>query len=386
MKIAIIIDHIYNDVAGTEGQVVKLVCGLAEHHDIDLIFLRETPWSRDCAVKLPARVSTFALSSVVRPQFWLQLWRLWRHLRQSRPDVVHTFFPIANIVGVLCARWAGVRAIVSSRRDYGHWITPGYLKATRFANRFADAIITNSAQVKALTERVEGFDGRRIEVIPNGVDVDRFAVPRNEALKASLGIAPDRKVITLVANYRPIKRHDLLLDATAKLVQERPDVCLLFVGADNAAEPARDATLAHAKALGLQDRVYRAHAQGDVEQYLSFCDVGVNCSDSEGLSNAVIEYMCARVPVVVSEGGGNVDLVQNGVNGLSFAVGDAQGFYEQLRRLLEDAALRERCVASAYEMVHSQMSLKAVLARFESTYLDLIGKGRGKRGGRRDRR
>lgn len=378
MKLAIIIDHLYSDVAGTEGQVVKLVRGLAENHDIDLIFLRETPWTRESAGKLPARVKVFALSSVARPQFWLQLWQLWRYLRSIRPDVVHTFFPIANIVGVLCARLAGVRAIVTSRRDYGHWITPGYLAATKFANRFSDGIITNSSQVKELTERVEGFAPERIEVIPNGVDVDRFdGVQKNEALKASLGIPADHRVITLVANYRPIKRHDLLLDATAELIKVAPNVSLLFVGSDNEAEPARDKTLAYAQQIGLQSRVFCAHAQGNVEQYLSFVDIGVNCSDSEGLSNAVIEYMCARVPCVVSEGGGNVDLVQSGVNGLSFPVGDAQRFYEQLRLMLEDTPTRERCIANAYEMVHDQMSLKAVLGRFESYYYDLIRKGGG---------
>ena len=63
-------------------------------------------------------------------------------------------------------------SVIASRRDYGHWITPGYLRATRFANRFLDGIVTNAPQVREFTQRVEGVPRERIEVIYNGVDVE----------------------------------------------------------------------------------------------------------------------------------------------------------------------------------------------------------------------
>jgi glycosyltransferase involved in cell wall biosynthesis len=72
-------------------------------------------------------------------------------------------------------------------------------------------------------------------VIYNGVDIDALhRTGPNLALKAQLGIPAHHKVISLVANYRPIKRHDTLLHATKLLIDKHPDVSLLFVGANNA--------------------------------------------------------------------------------------------------------------------------------------------------------
>lgn len=373
MKIAIVIDHLTTEVAGTEGQVVKLIRGLAPQHEIHLIALRSTPWLDSPAARsLPCKVTVFDLRAVKTAAFWLQLRALFAFIRELRPDVVHSFFPIANIIGVIAARRAGVPVILSSRRDYGYWMTPRYLAATRFANRFLTGIVTNSPSVKELTIRAEGFDGSRIQVIYNGVDVGRFAgLQRDHALKAQLGIPAHWKVITLVANYRPIKRHDLLIDALARLAPSHPDACLLFIGEDSD-DGAQARTMALVEQRGLRDRVFTAHAKGDIERYLSIADIGVNCSDSEGLSNAVVEYMCAGVPSVVTRGGGNVDLVRDGINGLSCAVGDAAGLAACLARFLDDEALRSRCAQESLSWVSEEMSLPAIVRRFEACYAGLL--------------
>lgn len=371
MKLALIIDHLSSDLAGTEGQVVKLIRGLGPAHEIDLIVLRDSEWLQSAKAALPCAVEVIGLAGVTQRGFLPGLWRLVRFLRRRRPDVAHTFFPIANIVGVLGARLAGVRAVIASRRDYGHWITPGYLRATRFANRFLDGIVTNAPQVREFTERVEGVPRERIEVIYNGVDVEALRRPAPaSALKAKLGIPAHHKVITLVANYRPIKRHDTLLDAMGLLRDSHPDVSLLFIGADNVGEPALQAVLAHARKLGLTDRIYRAQAKGDIADYLSICDIGVNCSESEGLSNAIIEYLAAGVPCVASDGGGNRDLIQDGVDGLSFPVGDHQALARQLARLLDDEALRTSCAQAGLKKVRAEMALDVIIARFAKYYLD----------------
>lgn len=370
MKLTIIIDQIANDLGGTEGQIIKLLHGLGAKHDIDLIVFQHSEWLDKARAWLPCRVEFIELGGITKPRFYAGLWQLFRRLRQQRPDVVHTFFPIANVVGVLAARLAGVPRVLASRRDYGYWITPGYLKATRFANRYVDSIVANSPQVAAFTTRVEGVPATRVKVIYNGVDLDALHRPGpNLALKAQLGIPAHHKVISLVANYRPIKRHDTLLQATRLLLDRHPDVSLLFVGANNAADPCMDEVLALAQQLGLSDRVFRGHAKGDIAEYLSIMDIGVNCSESEGLSNAVIEYMAAQVASVVSNGGGNPDLIQDGVDGLVFPVGDAQALSDKLALLLADDALRTRYAQAGQDKVRREMALNVMLDRFEQHYL-----------------
>lgn len=374
MKLTIIIDQIANDLGGTEGQIVKLLQGLGAKHEIDLIIFQRSDWLEKARTWLPCKVEVIELGGITKPAFYLGLFKLYRHLRRNKPDVVHTFFPIANVVGVLMARLAGIKGVLGSRRDYGYWITPGYLKATQFANRFVDSIVANSPQVGSFTVRTEGVPAERVEVIYNGVDIDALhRTGPNLALKAQLGIPAHHKVISLVANYRPIKRHDTLLHATKLLIDKHPDVSLLFVGANNAADPCLDEVLALAKQLGLEDRVHRGHAKGDIAEYLSIMDIGCNCSESEGLSNAVIEYMAAGVASVVSNGGGNPDLVIDGVDGLVFPVADHVALARHLTNLLDDANLRARYAKAGQDKVQREMGLHVMLNRFEQHYKNVAG-------------
>lgn len=372
MKLTIILDHISSDRAGTEGQVVKLINGLRRNHDIELIVLRHSPWLDQARNTLPCKVTVFPIGGITKPQFFVGLFQLLRHLRRTKPDVAHTFFPISNIVGVICARLAGVHAVISSRRDYGHWITPSYLTATKFANRFLSGIVTNSDQVKEFTIRVEGVSPEKIKVIYNGVNVEdlRRSTPAIE-LKRKLGIPDHNKVISLVANFRPIKRHDTLLKAIHLLRDKHPDVSLLFVGVDNEAEPALQTIHKLVEQLDLKQNVFYAQATGNIADFLSIMDIGVNCSESEGLSNAIIEYMAAGVPCVVSDGGGNKDLISENVNGLTFPVGDHVTLSKKLARLLDDETSRRKFVEASLSMVLTEMSLAAMTLRFEQYYESL---------------
>lgn len=369
MKITFIIDHLFGDTAGTENQVVKLVRGLAPRHEVELICLRDSAWLEAQRGHMAAQLTVLKLRGITTPSFWGGLVALYKHLRRTKPDVVHTFFPVANIFGVLCAHHAGVGTVVASRRDYGHWMTPRYLAATRYANRRLQGIVTNSQQVKALTVRVEGVPAERIAVIPNGVDVAHLRRDGPDlVLKARLGLPAQARVVGLVANFRPVKRQDTLVDALALLRDTQPDLHVLFVGGDNADEPARDKVFTHARSLGLAERVHNAKADGNIADFLSVLDVGVNCSESEGLSNAVVEYMCAGVPCVISDGGGNRDLVQHEATGLLYPVGDAAALAAGLQRMLCDKALQQRCTAAALAMVGEKMALPAVLSQFEQAY------------------
>ena len=369
MKITFIVDHLTSDRAGTENQVMKLVRGLSGRNQIELIVLRESPWLEAERAKLSCSVTMFKIESVASGAFWGGLLKLRRHLHKTAPDVVHTFFPVANIFGVLCAHRARVPTIVASRRDYGHWMTPRYLRATRFANRYVHGIVTNSGQVKELTERVEGYPADCVAVIANGVDVAALRRrPQNLALKAETGLPADAVVVALVANFRPIKRHDTLVRALARLLPTRPNVYLLFIGGDNQDDPAKENVAALTRELGVDANVRYAHADGNIGEFLSFIDIGVNSSESEGLSNAVVEYMCAEVPCVISDGGGNRDLVEHERSGLLFPVGDDARLAAELGRMLDDAELRQRCTTRALGMVRDRMDLDAVVDQFENQY------------------
>lgn len=369
-SITFIIDHFEAELAGTERQLAGMIRALADRFDIDLVCLRDSEWLHGEGAALPCTTRVFQIDSVRRPVSYANIFRMVRYLRRRRPSVVHTFFPVGNIVGVLAAKLAGVPNVISSRRDYGEWMQPHYLAATRFANRFADSIITNSDQVKRLTERLEGVPGKKIDVVYNGIDVRAFArKPPHLELKRSLGIAEHHKVVGLIANYRPMKKQDTLVRAAELIVRRRDDISFVLVGRDAAPGEPRKAVQELAAQLGLQDRVRFAHADGNVADFLSILDVGVNCSEGEGLSNAIMEYMLYGIPCVVSTGGGNPDLIEDKVSGRTFAVGDHATLAESILDVLGDAAARDRYTHKAAQRVREDMSMETMVEHFSSIYL-----------------
>lgn len=376
VKVTFIIDHLYSSSAGTESQLVKLMNGLdPARFEARLVCFNESPWIEKNRGSLAGETAVLVINRMGRPGTYANFLRLVSLLRGQRPDVVHTFFPVANILGVLAARLAGVKRIVSSRRDLGIWMRKDYLWATRFANRFASRVAVNSTSVAELTRRVERVDDGRIELIYNGLDLGLFSgLTRDDRLKQELGIARENKVVGIVANYRPVKRHDIFVRAAQLVLQRRKDVDFLLVGQEEPTNPIQFRTEALARDLGIRERLHFAAGQKGVMRYLSIMDIGVNCSESEGFSNAVMEYMAAGVACVVSDGGGNPELVRAGERGAVFRVNDHEALAAEILRLCEDEPLRRRYVVAARLRMEREMSLAAMLKAHEALYLRLVGR------------
>jgi len=375
LRIAYVIDNIETGQAGTESQLLKLIRGLGPHNEIDLYCLGNSPWLRANEASLPCAVHAYAVRGRIGWQVLREISRLVRTMRSRRHDVVHTFFPVGNIVGVIAARLAGVRHIVSSRRDLGIWMNWRYLVATRLANRLVSRIIVNSKEVKRYTERIERFAGGRIEIVYNGVDVDAFRRARPDlALRRSLGLREESKVVGLIANFRRVKGQHTLVQAASETLQRRDDVEFLLVGGSVAEDGARyrEQTQELAQRLGVSDRVHFVNGSDQVASILSLLDVAVSCSEHEGLSNAVIEYMAAGVPCIVTAAGGNLDLVENEVTGLTFRYDDASALAQHIVRLLDNPADCERFSSNALARVQRLMSLDAMIAGNLGIYHQLV--------------
>jgi glycosyltransferase involved in cell wall biosynthesis len=372
MRITFIIDHLAHDLGGTENQLGKIIQGLSGEFEINLISLRSSEWLETRGQELGCRLNIFQIDNFKRLNTYRNFLRLIKHLRETKPDVVHTFFPVSNIMGVLAARLAGVHAIAASRRDYGEWMSRRYLLMSRFANYFVDRIVTNSDRVKLLTEQREKYPASKILVIYNGLALEAFhnRTPRLE-IRRALKIPDANKVIGLVANYRPMKRHETFIRAISEIVKKRNDIDFILIGCDSVPGEPQKAMEQLAVSLGLSQCVHFVHADGNVQDYLSILDVGVNCSEGEGLSNAIMEYMAAEVPCVVSDSGGNPDLITDGVNGCTFRLNDYHALAEKILYILKDDTSRQRFTQRAREKIHSEMSLPVMIGRFSEFYLSL---------------
>ena len=287
-------------------------------------------------LNIPEFRGTGLLSGLRRARAWI---------RRERLDVVLTFFRDANIVGTLGGRWAGI-PVITTRRNMGFMHTPREFLLLRFLNRFAVLILANSEAVRERTIHREKAPPERVRVILNAVEADRFRPvdPGDRAaLRARLGLPVDGLLVGCVANLRPVKGHLRLIEAFAAVQADLPRAGLVLVGEG----PLQAALAREVEERGLREAVHFLGQRGDVPDLLPAFDLCALASESEGLSNALLEAMACGLPVVATAVGGNPELLEDGALGRLVPPGDPVALGRALRELLADPAERSRLGAAA---------------------------------------
>src|SRR5262249_6709143 len=148
----------------------------------------------------------------------------------------------------------------------------------------------------------------------------------------------------------------------------RPDV-LFSIAGDG---PLRGRLERQIQQLGLGKRVSLLGRVADVPGYLSRLDIAVLCSTSEGMSNAILEYMAAGKAVVATAVGANPELIEDGVTGLLIPPDDADALAEAVQTLVDEAELRTRLGSAAQEFVRQRFSRQRAVAGYQDLYYQLV--------------
>lgn len=363
LKITYLIDFFRTVSAGTEKQLSYLLQNLPEKQcEINLISLQKSPFLLNDAQTIFPEVSIITLDakSDISKSFF-ELIRLFFLLRNIKPDIVHTFFPASNSFGVLIARMAGIKSIISSRRDMGYNLTKKDIWLLKMANYFVSSIIANAEAVKKQTLSFENVQEEKINVIYNGISSDN-----------SNRLACDSKqetIVGIVANLnRQVKRVDLFIKAAAIVHKQFPHVKFWIIGDG----PLRKGLEILAMDSGLESNVIFWGQREDVRELLSSMTVGVVSSDSEGFSNAIMEYMLAELPVIATDIGGNPELVHHGKTGILVQPNDVGALAEAFQQILNrsDTAVKMGNAAKAF--ISERFSIDAMVCQTHHLYQDLL--------------
>ncbi|HET6585914.1 MAG TPA: glycosyltransferase [Nannocystaceae bacterium] len=294
--------------------------------------------------------------------------RLFEVLRERRPAIVHHYLPSAYLVGAPCAALARVPRQLMSRRSLNVYQTkhPVLARVERSLHRFMRAILCNS---RAIVDELvaEGAPSERLALVPNGVDLRRFAtLPDPAAARARLGLAMPATVALHVANLNEHKGHADLLDGIASVRSRLPaDFVLLCAGRDDGIGGALQE---RAAALGIASSVRWLGSRPDIPELLAAADFAISASHHEGSSNAVLEAMAAGRPVVATAVGGTPEAVTSGVHGLLVPPRDPPSFGRALAQMAGDPAIRARMGSAAARRIEHDFSLPACVARYLALY------------------
>jgi glycosyltransferase involved in cell wall biosynthesis len=280
-------------------------------------------------------------------------------MRELRISVVQTFFVEAHLVGGAAARMADVPVVISSRRNLGYSYSAKEKLFLKSANRYPGRWLANCKAVASRIAELEGLDERCFDVIYNGVPL----------LERSRGSeSPQRFDVVMAANLRPIKAVDVLIRAAATVIAERPETSFAVLGEG----PLQQKLEILTGELRLEHAVTFAGSQSDIAPWLRNAKIGVLTSQSEGCSNAILEYMNASLPVAATPVGGNPELIVDGKTGYLVAVSDPQVLAEKLLDLLGNPEKAERMGEAGRRRVEQMFSLERMISQHQEYYQRLL--------------
>jgi glycosyltransferase involved in cell wall biosynthesis len=303
------------------------------------------------------------------------VFRVARLLRRQRIDVVHAFLLDAEIVARLAAPLAGVRAVIASERNTDY-VRPRLhtfvLKATQ---PLFKVMVANSVSGKKFNMRTLGLAESRIEVVHNGVDVEKFRPDRAAGLafRAQQGIDAGVPLVGMVGSYKRQKGQDCFLRMAARVRQEIPGAHFMLVG-----EPVRDdfeSTSRYqaevkqlAESLKLSDCCHFVGNQQDMKAVYNACDATALLSRHEGTPNVVLESMGCGVPVIATDVADNALIILHGKTGFVVPREDHEAAAGCAIQILRNDALRGELSETARKHACEQFSLRVAASKLEDIY------------------
>ena len=355
-------------LGGTEVQVLELLRGLPSRYDVRVGVLEEVGPLLESVWQLGIFPEEFRIRhSLARPGTAVQIARIALWLQRHRIDLVHAHDFYSSVLVVPAAKMAGVKVIVG-RLDLAHWHGPGQRALLRQVTRAADHVVANDEAIRRMVI-AEGVPPEKVTVISNGIDLARFDRRMAEEPEAAVPPTGGLPVVVQVANMsHPVKRQEDLLAALSIVNAERPRLHAFFVG-DGKRRPALQRL---ARELGVAQVAHFLGRRMDVPALYARAQLGVSCSSAEGLSNAVIEGMAARLPMVVTSVGGNPDLILDGDRGLVVHPGRPMEMAQALRRLLDSPKERRRMGERARAFVEQRLTLRRMIAEHDALYREVL--------------
>jgi glycosyltransferase involved in cell wall biosynthesis len=303
--------------------------------------------------------------------------RLRTELAQGRYDVLHLFSNKALQNGLAASRGLAVK-IVAYRGIVGNVSFFSPVSWLRFLNPRIDRIVCVAEAVRAYFLQMRPaflrLPPERLVTIYKGHSLDWYrAVPAD---LTALGVPAGAFAIACVANYRPRKGIEVLVEAFGELPQ---DSHLLLIGGGMDAARLRRAIAASPAAARIHVLGYR----GDAPALTAACSLFVLPSTKrEGLARSLIEAMAYGVAPVVTDCGGSPELVQHGKSGLVVPVSNAAALAAAMRKLHDDAALRAELGAAARERIGRDFRIEDTIAKTLALYESLVAEGSGIPAGR----
>ena len=291
--------------------------------------------------------------------------------RREHYDIVDAWLHPTDLFAALSRPLTGIPVVAAARIDrLPRWqVGPatGLLYAT--VNRLTDVVVACADITAADAIHAQRVPAGKVRVIRAGVELPRpFEAVERRAQRSALGATEGDLLIGCVGNFRTMKRHDLLLDAFARLIARHRHLRLVLVGDGDL----RSRIEQQIDQLGIKDRVVLTGSVADLPPLYDAFDLFVQASNSEGLPNVLLEAAAGRLPIVATAAGGSGEVIHDGETGILVPVDDTDKLVAGLDRAIVDADLRRRLGAAARELIERDYGMEKFAQQYADLYRELL--------------
>jgi L-malate glycosyltransferase len=296
--------------------------------------------------------------------------RLASYLRHHSPEILHAFLPAACALAVPAGKLARVPVVICTRLSLTNGYRTGGLRdgVDRLATRLCDFVVCNSTAATLEVVELDKVPSERVTTIYNGVDTLRFR-PGDRRLRKQYGWNDNNIVFGVVANFIPYKRHTDFIRAAAIIAAQEPLARFVMAGEDHGP---LNSIIEEIERYQLQDKFTVIRGTAEPERLYPALDVYICSSETEGLSNVLLEASACDLPIIATRAGGNPEVVRDGENGFLVDIYDYAAIAERGLTLIRNPDLRKCMGSRGREYTELHLSVSRMVQNHELLYDKLL--------------
>lgn len=302
--------------------------------------------------------------------------KLYGFMKRYKINIVETIHRTSDLIGPIIARLAGVKIVISNRRDMGFMRTKKDNIAYLIIDRFVDRIKCNTKAATIYFSQLEKVPISKFDVSYNGVEIGGYDISEynKKIIKERYGIKGNEIVVGVLGGVKKFKGHVEFLEMAKILAQTHDDVKFLIVGGGYKSRG--DEYFDYIKKLniekGLERKVIFTGFIKNIAMILPAFDIAILPSYTEGCSNVLLEYMAAGKPVVATDVGGNPELLVDGVTGFIVPSQNACILAEKVDVLLYSSNDRQKMGKKGLDRIEEFFDINKVIDGEMKYYEKLI--------------
>ena len=334
-KLIVTCASMYN--GGAERVLSILSDAFAEHYDeVEYVTWYKYP----VQFRLNEKVKYYCIEEATgskNKRTWMRWFR--RHVKDEKPDLVLSLLAPINMMVMTALVGKSTKVIVCERSDSRH--LKGGLPMRMLRNSLYRRAVGVVSQTESNTRSLPVYLQRKAKVIFNPLNMG----------EAYVGKALDtekKDLIVAVGRLIKVKNHEMLTRAFKRFLETHPGYELVIYGYGENEESLK----AYINMLGLKDKVKLPGSVPDVWDRIVSAKLYVHSSNYEGMPNALLEAMCLGLPCVSTKVNGAIDVIKNGENGILTEVGDEDGLYAVMVKMIDDPAEANKMAREATKIRH----------------------------------